>query len=104
MEIEEKVFKSICHAVDTVNAELSEDQKIVKSIDTNLYGKNGNLDSLSLVNLIVAVEEVISDEFEVAITLADDRAMSQSKNPFQSIRSLVDYILLLLNEHQAKIT
>jgi acyl carrier protein len=103
MEIEEKVFQCICNAVDTVNAELSQNQKIAKSIDTNLYGKNATLDSISLVNLIVGVEEIISDEFEVSITLADDRAMSQSKNPFQSIRSLVDYILLLLNEHEPKI-
>jgi acyl carrier protein len=104
MKIEENVLRAICSAVDTINEELPKNEKISKSIETNLYGKNGNLDSLALVNLIVAVEEKIEDEFGTAITLADERAMSQSKSPFKSIGSLTNYILLLLNEHEQKKT
>jgi acyl carrier protein len=103
MKDEKKVLKAICDAVDVTNEGLSDKEKILKSIDTNLYGKDGNLDSIALVNLIVAVEEAIADEFGVAITLADEKAMSQSESPFKSLRSLSDYILLLLNEKEQKI-
>ena len=104
MKNEEKVLRAICSAVDAVNEDLSKNEKISKSMDAHLYGKNGNLDSIALVNLIVAVEETIADEFGVAITLADERAMSQRKSTFKSMRSLSEYILLLLNGHEQKNT
>ena len=54
------------------------------------------LDSLGLVNLIVAVELHAEEDLGVTISLADQKAMSQVGNVFQSVRSLVDYIISLL--------
>ena len=63
-----------------------------------LYGKNGVLDSLGLVNLIVAVEQAVEDRFDCSITLADERALSQENSPFATVRSLAEYLSLLLHE------
>ena len=63
-----------------------------------LYGKNGALDSLRLVNLIVGVEQVVEDKFGSSITLADERALSQEDSPFTTVDSLAGYLALLLNE------
>ena len=60
--------------------------------DTALYGSKSNIDSIGLVSIIVATEEKIEEEFGIAITLADEKAMSQNNSPFLSIRSLSDYI------------
>ena len=87
--------------VDTVK-ELAEekDNKMLLNAnsDTQLYGAQGELDSLSLVLLISNIEEKISDEFGKNITLADEKAMSQKNSPFLSIKTLSEYINKLLND------
>ena len=66
--------------------------------ETELYGRNGYLDSLMLVRLIVDIEEHISSEFEREIVIADERAMSKKTSPFKSIATLTDYVKELLNK------
>jgi len=63
-----------------------------------LYGKNGALDSLGLVNLIVGVEQAVEDKCGCSITLADERALSQENSPFTTVNSLAEYLSVLLNE------
>lgn len=60
---------------------------------TALFGTNGLLDSMGLVTLIVEVEQALADRFNITMTLADDRAMSQRSSPFRSVGALADYIL-----------
>jgi acyl carrier protein len=59
--------------------------------DTPLFGRQGMLDSLGLVTLIVALEQKIEDKFGIPIALADERALSQRKSPFRSVGSLAEY-------------
>lgn len=78
-------------------------QKVIdipKTLDetTRLIGKKAVLDSLSLVNLIISVEQEINDKYGLSITIADDRAMSMEKSPFRSVGSLSDYIWFLIEE------
>jgi len=63
---------------------------------TRLFGSQGVLDSMGLTTVIVDVEQEINDRFGLAITLADERAMSQKSSPFRSVQSLADYILTLV--------
>jgi D-alanine--poly(phosphoribitol) ligase subunit 2 len=65
------------------------------SEETALFGPEGTLDSLGLVALIVDVEEAIAERSGVAITLGDDRAVSQHSSPFRTVGSLADYITTL---------
>jgi acyl carrier protein len=62
---------------------------------TALFGPEGILDSLGLVALIVDVEEAIAERSGVAITLGDDRAVSQRSSPFRTVGSLAEYISTL---------
>ena len=62
---------------------------------TRLFGRDGLLDSLGLVSVVVEVEQRLSDP---GISLMDDRAMSQERSPFRSPETLADYILALLSE------
>jgi D-alanine--poly(phosphoribitol) ligase subunit 2 len=61
-----------------------------------LYGKDGVLDSLALVSLIVAVEQAIEDQFSISITLASEEAMSQQHSPFKTIGALTEYAKSLM--------
>jgi acyl carrier protein len=59
---------------------------------TRLYGTDAPLDSMALVNLIADIEEALAEKFDVAIALADEKAMSVRNSPFRDVNSLVDAI------------
>ena len=65
---------------------------------TLLFGPGGVFDSVSLVAFILDVEDAVRDRYGVSITLADDRAMSQTRSPFRRVSNLADYATQLLNE------
>ena len=93
-QIKEILFKS----VEEINKTLDEDQQLELSTETVLLGKDGNIDSITLVNLIVAIEESIEDELNVEITLADEKALSQKESPFRTIGTLIDYIAQVVKD------
>lgn len=92
----EKIMQVIFKAVDEINLQLPEEQKIKKDPETILFGKGGLLDSLGLVNFISTVEQKINEELKINITLADDRAISQKNSPFKTIGTLTEYICSLI--------
>jgi acyl carrier protein len=96
--MKEKIQQSIFNSIDSLNAQLPNEGNIEKSNNTALFGSGSKLDSLDLINLVVAVEQNIEDEFDVTITLADERAMSQQTSPFRTVGTLTDYIEMLLGE------
>ncbi len=71
-----------------------------KKIDkhTPVYGSNGYLDSLGLVNLVVALEEKVKETFNVSISLATEKAMSRTRSPFRDVKSLSLYLDELLSD------
>ena len=77
-------------------SELGEDEIGIAdglSEESVLFGKDGALDSMGLVTLIIAVEQAIEDRYEVSAGLADEKAMSQAKSPYRSVASLADYAI-----------
>jgi len=97
-DIENQVEVILFALIGEMNEQRPEEQRIAERKDTQLFGEGGVLDSLELVNLIVAFEQKIQSDLGFAITLADEKAMSQKRNPFRSIESLADYAIMLLKE------
>ncbi len=91
------ILNLIYAAIDEVNPMLPPDRQIEKTPETQLFGRGSKLDSLGLVNLVVATEARLG-EAGVAIALADERAMSQKQSPFRTVGTLCDYILALVQE------
>ncbi len=91
---DEKILNLIYESIDEISDQIT--TKVEKKPDEVLFGQGGKLDSLGLVNLIVAVEGMTEDELDVTITLADEKAMSMKNSPFRTIQTLADYIELLL--------
>ena len=100
MSKNERIKQVIINSISEVNLNLPKERQLGESTDTVLFGEGGELDSLGLINLIVAVEQNIQDEFESTITLADERAMSQKQNPFRTLGSLEGYIAVLLDNNE----
>ena len=65
----------------------------VEALDstTVLFGREGYLDSLGLVSLVVSTEQALQDELNLTVSLADDKALSQRQSPFRTVGSLADY-------------
>ena len=92
----EDILAAIYRAIDWINGELPLDRKLIKVPETRLLGSESVLDSMHLVSLIIAIEREVEDTFGVALTLADERALSMKESPFRSIQSLADYIGILI--------
>jgi acyl carrier protein len=91
-----QIIECIYAAVDEVNDRLPAEAKLQKAPETRLFGRESSLDSLGLVNLVVAAEENLEQKFGVSVRLTDERAMSQRRSPFRSVETLASYIEDLL--------
>jgi acyl carrier protein len=89
---DEEAIALIYRAIDELNGELPVERRVEKSPEAALFGRDGRLDSLGLVRLIVAVEQRIEDELSVGVTLADERAVSQRASPFRTVAALAAYV------------
>ncbi|MFW6180753.1 MAG: hypothetical protein ACOC8N_03305 [Spirochaetota bacterium] len=65
---------------------------------TRLIGPRSFVDSLSLVTLIVDVEQRLREEQGLSVSLADERAMSRERSPFRSVGTLASYVEELAGE------
>jgi acyl carrier protein len=98
MNESETILAAIYRAIDWINEELPADRKLTKAPDTQLLGPESGLDSMRLVTLIVTTEREIEQTFGVALTLADERALSMKASPFRSVASLAAYVADLLRQ------
>jgi acyl carrier protein len=78
----------IYKAVDEVNAQNPEAPQIAKSAETTLLDSKGGIDSLALLNLVVAIEQVVFDETKKSVSVADESVFSSPENPLRTIGSL----------------
>jgi acyl carrier protein len=79
----------------TATRELAAEQgiEIAGALDgnTRLFGEGGLLDSMALVSLVIAVEQNLEEKFDVAVALADEKALSQRSSPYRTIGTLAAY-------------
>ncbi len=99
LRVKDKIEDIIFAALDGLSPALAQPVDCSAGRETALFGAQGQLDSMSLVSLIVSVEEAVEDTFAVAIVLASEKAMSARRSPFASVASLTDYIASLVEEH-----
>lgn len=76
--------------------ELTSDAGTTNS-ESRLVGRDAVLSSIQLVNLIVDLENELSEQ-GYEIELASEQAMSSSKSPFRSVGSLIQHIQELIGE------
>jgi acyl carrier protein len=69
--------------------------------DTVIVGPGAVIDSIGVVSLIVDIEQRLEMEHQVAVTLANDRAMSQRNSPFRTPVVLAEHILATEREGAA---
>jgi acyl carrier protein len=94
-----QIEELILGALNDVNEEQPEDERIEVGPHTPLFGPNAQIDSLALVSVIVDVETALNVDHDLPISLTDDRAMTREISPFDDVQTLKDYIVELVAEH-----
>lgn len=92
----ERILDIVIQQAKELNEELTNKIPLEQGADAPLFGGDGVLDSIALVTLIVAVEQAIEDEFDTALTIADEKAMSQKVSPFRTVGALSAYVQKLI--------
>ncbi len=96
MATQDCIERVVYRAIDDVNRQLPPDAQLPKVRGTVLLGENGRLDSLGVVNLIVATEQRLEEETGLAVSLVTDQAFSEKTSPFNTVETLIGYISSVL--------
>ena len=95
-----KVLEIVLETVKEIGEDQNNQALLDATEETRLFGEN--LDSMGIVFLVTDLESRISDELDVDLTLADERAMSQKTSPFRSVKTLAKYANTLIEEAKAE--
>ncbi len=68
------------------------EDNIVVDESTILFGKEGLLDSMGLVTIIVDIESQLQ-ELGYEVSLSSEKAMSMKNSPFQTVSSMTKFIV-----------
>ncbi len=98
----DKVLQTVMQSIDELNWQLPKDEKLEKSLDTALFGDAGSLDSLGLISLVTTVEQKIEEDFDTTLTLLDDIDALEEENPFETIKTLSDYVASILEKKKSE--
>jgi len=93
-----KVKEIVINALNNLLTEMPTEQGCVINEFTLLLAEGSIIDSLTLVSLIVDIETTFNTDYNIEISLSDDRAMMRDISPFLSVSTLVDYIYELISE------
>ena len=95
VERQDQLSAIVIDAIEEVNQLLEPGKRLPTEPDVPL-ADGGAVDSMSLVNLIVATEKRVEASFGVEISLAE--SMAEDNDAFATISSLVAYVDRLLEE------
>lgn len=96
--MKDKITNIILASIEDLNKTLSDKVPLDKGTNIPLFGKEGTIDSIALVTLIMIIEENVQSHLNINIILASDGAFSQTKSPFLSIESLIDFTQKLVEQ------
>jgi acyl carrier protein len=69
--------------------------------NTVIVGKDAVIDSVGVVSLIVDIEQRLETDFDVSVTLANDKAMSARSSPFRTAGVLAEHVCAVAAEGEA---
>ena len=96
--MKERMVELISQSVMEINEVMEKKIPVELKDLCPLFGGEGMMDSVSLVSLIVNVEQRIEDELGVSIILASEKAMSRRNSPFLSVGVLAEFCEELVKE------
>ena len=99
--MENQYYSIIENAIRELN-DVKEGGNIGSTPDTVLLGSGSGINSIDLINLVVAIEEKVTEKYGLSINLVSERSMSSEKTPFGSVSTLAAYLEELITENQSE--
>ena len=98
----EQAEQAVLSALAAVNEPLPDGGRIDESFSTVLLGPAGGMDSLTLVEFVLAIEETLANEFGRNVAVAPmERIDTSETGPFRTVGSLVAHVATLLEEEES---
>lgn len=88
-------------AIDEVNAQAPSGPVVEKAAEAPLLIGKGGVDSLTFVNLVVAIEEQIRKNLQKSVILVDEDSMTLQEHPFRTVGTLAAYVDTVIARQQA---
>ena len=98
--LRQDILELVYAAIDEVNAQSANGTAIAKTPESRLLGSENGVDSLTFVNLVVALEEQIQDKLGQSVVLVDEDSMALQEHPFRTIGTLAEYVEKLVAKHK----
>ena len=92
MDLEKRVGEILFRVIDEVNQMLPEEGRLEKSLKAALTGSQAAIDSLGLINFILATERMIEQEFGRAVPLTDGSALMKNETITLTLGMIKDYL------------
>ena len=91
-QVYEIVFKAIkeLYVFNELETELTDDSII--------FGEGSELDSLDLVNGLLAIESEIKAQLNVSLEVIDEGSIISEDSPFRNLDSLTKFLMAKLND------
>ena len=88
----DQALQIVYDAIDLVNPQLPPARRLMKTPQTVIVGPSGQLDSLGIINFLLAIEERASDATGVPVQLLDDTALIAEHERFRTVDALARYL------------
>ena len=95
----EDILAMVYSAIDEIEPTTADGALLAKAPDARLLGSDSGVESLTFVNLIVALEEQIRRKLGKSVVLVDEDNMAAEEHPFRTIGTLTEYVERLLNKN-----
>lgn len=86
------VLQLVQNTVRELSSDMGYDSLRSPNPATPLYGEASELDSLSLVMVVSAVETAVNDAFQSNVLLASESAMSMRNSPYRTVGTLAEFV------------
>ena len=92
MSPKERILAALYEAIDETNLQLPANERLMKDPTQQIFGSGGKLDSLGLVNFMVAAEQKVESKLGTNVSIASELLSSEDTKPFETIDSLAEFI------------
>ena len=94
----EDILALLYAAMDEVDPLTVGGDPVAKTPDAGLLGSDAGVDSLTFVNIVVAIEDQIHKKLGKSVVLVDEDNMALDEHPFRTIGTMADYVERVLNK------
>jgi len=94
----QRIINCVFSAIEQVNATRAPEEAVLPAIDTVLVSDQSGLDSLGLINFVVALEDQLSQAFGRQIPLAESALDPSARRHFATVADLADHLEAILSK------